>query len=127
MFVNGFPNAFTMYSPQAPTAFSNGPTILEFQADLVTETMARMEREGIYSIEATSQAEDEWEKATNATVQGTLMNGTNSWWNGGNIPGKKIQTLVFNAGIARYEEICRDKLSAWEGFDVDKKASTSLA
>ncbi|RTE81792.1 hypothetical protein BHE90_003693 [Fusarium euwallaceae] len=127
MFVNGFPNAFIIYGPQAPTAFSNGPTILECQADLVAETMARMEKEGICSIEATLQAEDDWGKATDATVQGTLMNETNSWWNGGNIPGKKIQTLVFNVGISRYEEICRGKLATWEGFDVSKKTGARLA
>ncbi|RSL85564.1 hypothetical protein CEP52_016112 [Fusarium oligoseptatum] len=126
MFVNGFPNAFIIYGPQAPTAFSNGPTILECQADLVAETMARMEKEGICSIEATLQAEDDWGKATDATVQGTVMNETNSWWNGGNIPGKKIQTLVFNEGISRYEEICRGKLATWEGFDVSKKTGARL-
>jgi cation diffusion facilitator CzcD-associated flavoprotein CzcO len=28
MMFNGFPNAFMVYSPQAPTALSNGPTII---------------------------------------------------------------------------------------------------
>ncbi|KAF9760735.1 hypothetical protein IL306_004157 [Fusarium sp. DS 682] len=106
--------------PQAPTAFSNGPTILECQADLVVDTISRLEREGANSIEPISSAAAEWTRLTEATIEGSLMGGTDSWWNAGNIPGKKKQAMVYNAGIANYESTCREKLAQWEGFEICK-------
>lgn len=37
----------------------------------------------------------------------TLYPLTGSWWNGGNIPGKKAQCLTYTDGIAEYERVCR--------------------
>jgi hypothetical protein len=52
-----------------------------------------------------------------------LVKHTNSWWNGGNIYGKKTQMLTFPAGIDVYEKICREKLDKWEGFRIVKEAN----
>ena len=48
-----------------------------------------------------------------------LVRYTNSWWNGGNIYGKKTQMLTFPAGIDLYEKMCRQKLESWDGFKVE--------
>jgi hypothetical protein len=50
-----------------------------------------------------------------------LVRFTNSWWNGGNIYGKKTQMLTFPAGIDLYEKMCRQKLENWDGFVIDDK------
>ncbi|KAK5237889.1 hypothetical protein LTR47_000982 [Exophiala xenobiotica] len=118
MFVHGFPNAFMVFTPQAPTALSNGPTVIETQCDLITNAIERMEKEDIRSIEATSAAEDEWDSMIQQMNENTLYPLTNSWWNGGNIPGKKPQNLLHTAGVAVYDAQCKERLDRWIGFTV---------
>ena len=48
---------FFLYGPQAPTAFSNGPSCTQFQAEFVEEVMKRAQKEGITRFEATKDAE----------------------------------------------------------------------
>lgn len=120
MLIHGFPNAFMIYSPQAPTAFSNGPTILECQVDFIVDLIARAEAEGISVVEANASAQQEWTALIEKMCEKTLLPFTNSWWNAGNILGKKTQMLTFPAGIDVYEMMCRKKLETWEGFEVTK-------
>jgi hypothetical protein len=102
----------------APTALSNGPTIIEAQADFVLAAIQKLEKEGAKSIEPNKDAEDEWDNLIDAMNQHTLFPLTNSWWNGANIPGKRIQLLTHPGGIQMYEAQCLDKLEGWKGFTV---------
>jgi cation diffusion facilitator CzcD-associated flavoprotein CzcO len=121
MMIHGFPNAFMVYSPQAPTAFSNGPTILECQGDFIVDVIARAEAEGARTVEASESAQAEWSALIEQMCSTLLVRFTNSWWNGGNIYGKKTQMLTFPAGIDLYEKMCREKLKGWDGFVVEHK------
>jgi cation diffusion facilitator CzcD-associated flavoprotein CzcO len=58
--IPGFPNMFFLYGPQAPTAFSNGPSCTQFQAEFVEEAMKRMLADDIVRIDATKEAEEDW-------------------------------------------------------------------
>lgn len=58
--IPGFPNMFFLYGPQAPTAFSNGPSCTQFQAEFVEEMMKKVLQDGITRIEATKEAEEDW-------------------------------------------------------------------
>lgn len=58
MLIHGFPNYSMSYSPQAHTALSNGPTILECQVDFIVATIEKLERDGVRSAEASKQAPD---------------------------------------------------------------------
>ena len=118
MMCSGFPNTFMVYSPQAPTALSNGPTILECQVDFVVETIAKLEKEKAKSIEPTKSAEEEWKVMIQAMNEPTLFPLTSSWWTGGNIPGKKAESLTYVLGIEKYEAQCRETLTDWKGFEV---------
>lgn len=134
MLCSGFPNTFMVYSPQgrvhrsplivppnsstAPTALSNGPTILECQVDFVCETIAKLEKENAKSIEPLKSAEEDWKEMIQAMNAPTLFPLTSSWWTGGNIPGKKAESLTYVLGIDRYEAQCRDTLTDWKGFEV---------
>ncbi|KAH6988314.1 hypothetical protein BKA56DRAFT_477622 [Ilyonectria sp. MPI-CAGE-AT-0026] len=138
MTIRGFPNCFMSYSPQgtqthqpknmltfvsqAPTALSNGPTILECQVDFVVSAIEKLEAEKVKSIEPSSEAQTGWGDMINETASKTLFPLTNSWWNGGNIPGKKVQLLSYVGGIAEYEKQCLDTLADWKGFEI-KSAS----
>ncbi|OCK75021.1 FAD/NAD(P)-binding domain-containing protein [Lepidopterella palustris CBS 459.81] len=118
MLCHGFPNAFLVYSPQAPTALSNGPTVIECQVEFVMETIAKLEKEKAKSIEPTREAQEEWKILLDSINDKTLFPFTSSWWTGGNIPGKKAENMTYVAGIPTYERTCREKLKDWEGFEV---------
>ncbi|OAP60367.1 hypothetical protein AYL99_05369 [Fonsecaea erecta] len=118
MTINGFPNLFMVYTPHAPTALSNGPTIIEAQSDFILSAIEKLEKEGAGTIEPNRDAEDSWDSMIDAMNQHTLFPLTNSWWNGANIPGKKVQILTHPGGIQMYEEQCRDTLPDWKGFTV---------
>ncbi|KIW30415.1 uncharacterized protein PV07_06159 [Cladophialophora immunda] len=118
IFCHGFPNAFFIATAQAPTALSNNPTIIETQVDLLAEAIAKLEAEGGKSVEATTSAEEGWGQLITQMNEHTLFPLTDSWWTRGNIPGKKAQPLTFLGGINLYEQICREKLQDWHGFEV---------
>lgn len=136
--ISGFPNMFMDYSPQSPTALSNGPTIIEAQVETVVDMIKKLEEEKAKSIEATKQAEMEWAGLCDMMVSPmgmpiterlsmltqylqskyTLIPYTDSWWNGANIPGKKAQNLIYVGGINTYEGQMRATMEGWKGFDV---------
>ena len=116
--ISGFPNAFMVYSPQSPVTLSNGPTIIECQVEMIADTIKRLEAAGARSIEPRPSAEKIWKTAIDDMHKGTLFPFTDSWWNGGNIPGKKKENINFIAGIEIYEKVCRDILAEWKGFKV---------
>jgi cation diffusion facilitator CzcD-associated flavoprotein CzcO len=118
MMMHGFPNAFMVYSPQAPTALSNGPTIIECQCDFVCDTIKSLISQGRAVIEPTRQAEEKWKAGMDAMIKHTLFPFTNSWWNTSNIPGKKAENQSYMLGIDSYEKECRETMNGWKGFDV---------
>ena len=102
----------------APTALSNGPTILEAQIDTITDMIAKLEKEGAKSIEPLHSAEVGWKDMLASMNEHTLFPLTSSWWNGGNIPGKKAENMTYVAGIDNYEKQCRETMDGWKGFEV---------
>lgn len=99
MTIHGFPNAFMCYTPHAPTALSNGPTIIEAQTDFIAAAISGMQTKKIKTLQPSSQAQEEWQALINMMNEHTLFPLTNSWWSGGNIPGKKVQMLTYPGGI----------------------------
>lgn len=88
-----FPNMFFLYGPQAPTAFSSGPSCTQFQAEWVEETFKTIKEKGITRLEATQQSEDDWCKRMNEEWDATLFPMAKSWYQGANIPGRKVEPL----------------------------------
>jgi hypothetical protein len=86
--------------------------------DIVIDLLKKLEREGIKSIEANSDAEIKWKQAIQEENDKTLMPLTDSWYMGANIPGKKREQLNFLGGIEEYERQCRSALKTLEGFKV---------
>jgi hypothetical protein len=91
---------------------------LECQVDFIVETITKLEKEHAKSIEPTRQAEENWKKLIKAHNEYTLFPLTSSWWTGGNIPGKKAESLTYVLGIEEYEKQCRATLGDWTGFEV---------
>lgn len=88
-----FPNMFFLYGPQAPTAFSNGPSCTQFQAEFVEEVFKRVKAEGITRFEATAEAEEDWHKRMHEKWDASLFPLAKSWYQGSNIPGRKVEPL----------------------------------
>jgi cation diffusion facilitator CzcD-associated flavoprotein CzcO len=51
LMIEGMPNMFMVYSPQAPTALSNGPSVIETQVDWIIEAIQKMKSENLATIE----------------------------------------------------------------------------
>lgn len=91
--LHGFPNMFFLYGPQAPTAFSNGPTCVQVQATWVEEVFKDIKKDNIKRMEATAEAEEDWRKKTHEKWDATLFPKAKSWYSGSNIPGRKVEPL----------------------------------
>ncbi|KAI8939027.1 hypothetical protein NX059_004867 [Plenodomus lindquistii] len=127
--LNGFPNAFMIYSPQAPTALSNGPTIIECQRDFVCDTIKTLSARGPkVTIEPTREAEEQWKRDMDAAIEQTLYPFTDSWWNSANVPGRKRQNQNYVLGIDVYERECREAMRAgWKGFEIRDGGAAAAA
>lgn len=91
--LHGFPNMFFLYGPQAPTAFSNGPSCVQIQARWVAKAMAEIKDKGITRFEAKEDMEVEWTRLTHEAWDASLFPMAKSWYCGANIPGRKVEPL----------------------------------
>jgi cation diffusion facilitator CzcD-associated flavoprotein CzcO len=110
MVVSGCPNMFLPYSAHSPSVFSNGPTSIELQACWIADIIRQMESQGIQSIDVREAVEEDWIKEVMGAAENTLFVKTNSWYMGGNIPGKRIEPLFFMGGLPRYRQKCQEAL-----------------
>ncbi|KAH0845740.1 Cyclopentanone 1,2-monooxygenase [Fonsecaea pedrosoi] len=117
----GFPNMFFLYGPQSPTAFANGPSNNQFQAEWVDKVLTMCREEGITRIEATREAEDEWSKKANELWYKTLYPKANGWYNGANIPGKRVEPMNWIGGMVPYVAALHNSLeNGYQGWRVSK-------
>lgn len=91
--LHGFPNMFFLYGPQAPTAFSNGPTCVQVQAAWLETFFKAIKGTNITRVEATAESEQDWKRRTSEAWDATLFPKAKSWYQGSNIPGRKVEPL----------------------------------
>ncbi|MGA8250671.1 MAG: NAD(P)/FAD-dependent oxidoreductase [Mycobacterium sp.] len=119
--VAGFPNLFTIQGPGSPSAATNFVTALEQHVDWISECIVHLRANGIRTIEALATAQQEWIDHTTELVAPTvLVHPTcNSWYNGGNVPGKKRMYMGYVGGIPEYRRRC-DEIAAtgYTGFKL---------
>ncbi|KAF2723927.1 cyclohexanone monooxygenase [Polychaeton citri CBS 116435] len=119
--IPGFPNMFFLYGPQAPTAFSNGPSCTQFQAEFVEEFVKKATADGITRVEATKESEEQWTKRMHQEWDATLFPLAKSWYSGANIPGKRIEPLNWAGGMVPYVEALHTSLdNGYQGWIVSK-------
>lgn len=116
--VAGFPNMFMAFSPQSPIPLSNGTTIIECQIETIMSMIEKLEKENAKTIEATHESEVKWKELCAEMAKPSLFPFTSSWWDGGNIPGKKAEGMMYVGGVQLYESQCRETLDGWKGFQV---------
>ena len=117
--VAGFPNLFTVTGPASPSVLSNMMTSIEQHIEWITDCMAHMEARGLATIEASTEAEDEWMQHVTDIADDTLFFESNTWYVGANIPGKPRVIYPYVGGVGAYREICDDIAAAgYRGFTL---------
>jgi hypothetical protein len=84
-------------------------TSVEQNVDWVADCMNRLETEGVQTIEATTEAVDDWTVKVGELAENTLLTGlgSNSWYVGANIEGKPKVFMAYLGGAATYSDICK--------------------
>jgi cation diffusion facilitator CzcD-associated flavoprotein CzcO len=119
--VAGFPNLFTIQGPGSPSAATNFVAALEQHVEWIGDCIAYLRDNGIRTIEALDTAQREWIDHATALVAPTVLvhPSCNSWYNGGNVPGKKRMYMGYTGGIPEYRRRC-DEIAAggYAGFKL---------
>jgi len=119
--VAGFPNLFIVQAPGSPSAATNFVAALEQHVEWIGDCIAYLRSHGYQNIEALADAQSEWIAHTTSLVAATvLVHPTcNSWYNGGNVPGKKRMYMGYTAGIPEYRRQCDEIAAAgYTGFKL---------
>ena len=119
--VAGFPNLFTVQGPGSPSAATNFVAALEQHVEWIGDCLAHLRASDIRTIEALSTAQQEWIDHATALVAPTVLvhPSCNSWYNGGNVPGKKRMYMGYTGGIPEYRRRCDEiAASGYTGFKL---------
>ncbi|GAB3237297.1 NAD(P)/FAD-dependent oxidoreductase [Mycolicibacterium hippocampi] len=119
--VSGFPNLFIIQAPGSPSAATNFVAALEQHVEWIGDCLSHLRAHGHRTIEALPDAQHDWIEHTTALVAPTvLVHPTcNSWYNGGNVPGKKRMYMGYTAGIPEYRRRCDEIAAAgYTGFEL---------
>jgi cation diffusion facilitator CzcD-associated flavoprotein CzcO len=119
--VAGFPNLFTVQGPGGPSPATNFVAALEQHVEWISDCIEYLRATGIRTIEALATAQQEWiDHATSLVASTVLVHPScNSWYNGGNVPGKKRMYMGYTGGIPEYRRRC-DEIAAggYTGFKL---------
>ena len=119
--VAGFPNLFIVQAPGSPSAATNFVAALEQHVEWIGDCVAFLRAGDHRTIEALPDAQREWIEHTTALVAPTVLvhPSCNSWYNGGNVPGKKRMYMGYTAGIPEYRRRCDEIAAAgYSGFKL---------
>jgi len=121
--VAGFPNLFTVQGPGSPSAATNFVAALEQHVEWIGDCIAYLRANRYRSIEASPTAQTEWIEHTTSLVAPTVLvhPSCNSWYNGGNVPGKKRMYMGYTGGIPEYRRRCDEIAAAgYTGFELGR-------
>jgi cation diffusion facilitator CzcD-associated flavoprotein CzcO len=102
------PNLFTIQGPGRRSAATNFVAALESHVEWIAGCLNHLRAKGNRTIEALASAQTEWIEHATALVAPTVLvhPSCNSWYNGGNVPGKKRMYMGYTAGIPEYRRRC---------------------
>ncbi len=115
----GFPNFFMITGPESPSVLGNMPVAIEQHVEWIADCIEYLRENGIETIEATMQAEEEWSRQCREMAESTLYTKTDSWYTGSNIEGKPRGFLIYVGGYGPYRKICEEVAAkGYEGFTL---------
>lgn len=116
---HGFPNMFMITGPQSPSVLFNMPLGIEQHCEWISDCIEHMNRNGLQTIEANTEHEDQWIAQVKEIADSTLLPKADSWYLGANIPGKPRVFLVYLGGGKQYKQICNDVVAnGYKGFTL---------
>jgi cation diffusion facilitator CzcD-associated flavoprotein CzcO len=116
--VPDFPNLFIVAGPGSPSVLTNMVLAVEQHAEWIMDCISYLRRHDLRTIEATSDAAEQWVAHVNELASYTLYPTCNSWYLGANIPGKPrvfMPLLGFPAYEARCDEVAA---TGYQGFEL---------
>lgn len=119
--VAGYPNLFIVQAPGSPAPASNFVTALEQHVDWIGDCISYLRAHGHRTIDAQPEAQQDWMEHITSLVAPTVLvdPSCNSWYNGGNVPGKKRMYMGYTAGIPEYRRRCDEiALAGYTGFTL---------
>jgi cation diffusion facilitator CzcD-associated flavoprotein CzcO len=125
--VAGFPNLFMIHGPGSPGVFYNMPLGAERQIDWIGGCMRHLQKQGMGTVEPTTDSEEAWGNEVAGIASFTLFPRTDSWWTGANIPGKPRYFSAYLGGSLYYQRISGVAAGGYEGFVFEKAHSADDA
>lgn len=111
--IHGYPNLLTTATPLAPSAaLCNMTTCLQQQTEWISGAIAHVREQGKSTIEPTKEGEDAWVDHHEELASATLVQNTNSWYLGTNVPGKPRRLLSYIGGVGTYRQKCDEEAAA---------------
>jgi cyclohexanone monooxygenase len=115
--VSGFPNLFTITGPLSPSVLSNMVVSIEQHVEWVSDCIGYVRKSGCTTVEATSEAEDQWVRHVAEVASVTLFPRADSWYMGANVPGKPRTFLPYIGGVGEFRRLCDEEAaSGYPGF-----------
>ncbi|MFB9858785.1 hypothetical protein, partial [Paenarthrobacter aurescens] len=100
----------------------NIPRATQLQVDFVTELLSHTHHHDIVRVEAEEEAAHAWTDHV-AEAAATRLVADSSWFIGGNIPGKKKETLIYMGGLPSMRESLQQAAAAgFEGLTLTDRA-----
>ena len=119
--VDGFPNLFIVSGPGAPAVLANMVLHAEAHVNWIADCIGYLDDHGYATIEASSEAVDDWVTECVRRADSTLFTKANSWYLGANVPGKPRVFMLFVGGFGVYNDICAEVANAgYKGFVLMK-------
>jgi hypothetical protein len=82
-----------LYGPQAPTAFSNGPSCVEIQGEYIFDLVEDTTRAQVTRVETLPAAEQAWRQSTLDIWAKFVFSSTKGFYTGANVEGKAQEPL----------------------------------
>jgi cyclohexanone monooxygenase len=129
LMVAGFPNFFTITGPSSPGVLANVIFSIDQHVNWIADCLEHMRRTGATEIDATPQAQEEWQAHASETYAKALrMKDEKNWYLGTNVPGKPRAVLVYQGGLGHYRNICAELAADnYRGFTLSHERAPESA
>jgi cyclohexanone monooxygenase len=98
----------------------------EQHVEWIADCIHYMKTHRLDTIEATSEAQEEWARKVTESANRTLYPKANSWYVGANVPGKPRAFMPFVDGFGIYNKICeRVAAAGYEGFEFSRVSGSA--
>ena len=127
--IAGFPNLFTVTGPYSPAVLAVMIVAIEQHVEWIDACIGYLRDEGIETIEATREAQEEWvAHVDEVTAQTVFPLATNSYYNGANVPGKPRTFPLYAGGLIEYNRRIDEVAdSGYETYILDGQLSGAKA